>query len=142
MRTMNTRYESSWKTPLNAKTAFRRFPRTKPDVPSQGLITAGTVRKIPVPVNPLPTNRSELRLNNNASVKLHAGRKTPAISPFPNWDISFDRPSLTCKQKRGPTHQPSSDVARRLPPQFSPERKTMQSQANYARHSLDATLDP
>ena len=24
--------------PLNAKTAFRRFPRTKPDVPSQGLI--------------------------------------------------------------------------------------------------------
>lgn len=31
--------------PLNAKTAFRRFPRTKPDVPSQGLITAITLRE-------------------------------------------------------------------------------------------------
>ena len=38
--------------PLNAKTAFRRFPRAKPDVPSQGLITVGTLRKNPIPVNP------------------------------------------------------------------------------------------
>ena len=29
---------SSENSPLNAKTAFRRFPRTKPDVPSLGLI--------------------------------------------------------------------------------------------------------
>lgn len=105
--------------PLNAKTAFRRFPRTKPDVPSQGLITAGTVRKSPVPVNPLPTNRSELRLSNNASVKLHASRMPPAITSFPNWDVSFGRPNLTSKQKRGPTNQPSSGVARRLPPQLT-----------------------
>lgn len=35
--------------PLNAKTAFRRFPRTKPDVPSQGLITAITLRESPGP---------------------------------------------------------------------------------------------
>lgn len=34
---------------LNAKTAFRRFPRTKPDVPSQGLITAITLRENPGP---------------------------------------------------------------------------------------------
>ena len=37
--------------PLNAKTAFRRFPRAKPDVPSQGLITVGTLRNNPIPVN-------------------------------------------------------------------------------------------
>lgn len=30
--------------PLNAKTAFRRFPRTKPDIPSQGLIMPITLR--------------------------------------------------------------------------------------------------
>ena len=30
---------------LNAKTAFRRFPRTKPDVPSQDLITPITLRE-------------------------------------------------------------------------------------------------
>lgn len=72
------------KQPLNAKTAFRRFPRTKPDVPSQGLITGGTVRKSPVLVNPLPTNRSELRLSNNASVKLHVSRKSHASSSFLN----------------------------------------------------------
>ena len=39
------------KSPLNAKTAFRRFPRAKPDVPSQGLITVGTLRNNPIPVN-------------------------------------------------------------------------------------------
>ena len=53
------------------------------------------------------------------SVKLHTSRKTPAITSFPNWDVSFDRPNLTCKQKRGPTHQPFSGVARRLPPQLN-----------------------
>lgn len=31
--------------PLNAKTAFRRFPRTKPNVSSQGLITPITLRE-------------------------------------------------------------------------------------------------
>lgn len=30
--------------PLNAKTAFRRLPRTKPDVPSQGPFKASTLR--------------------------------------------------------------------------------------------------
>lgn len=39
--------------PLNAKTAFRRFPRTKPDVPSQGLITSVTLRKNSGSVNPI-----------------------------------------------------------------------------------------
>lgn len=33
------------KQPLNAKTAFRRFPRTKPNVSSQGLITPNTLRE-------------------------------------------------------------------------------------------------
>ena len=69
---------------LNAKTAFRRFPRTKPDVPSQGLFTVGTLRKSPIPVNPLPRNPSELKPSSIASVKLHASKKTPAIPPFPN----------------------------------------------------------
>ena len=107
------------KQPFNAKTAYRRFPRTKPDVPSQGLITVGTLRKNPISVNPLPASRSEIRLSSNASVKLHVSRKTPATTSFPNWDVSFDRPNLTSKQKRGPTHQPSSGVARRLPPQLT-----------------------
>lgn len=40
--------------PLNAKTAFRRFPRTKPDVPSQGLITTFTLRENSGAVNPIP----------------------------------------------------------------------------------------
>lgn len=40
--------------PLNAKTAFRRFPRTKPDVPSQGLITRVTLSEDPGSVNPVP----------------------------------------------------------------------------------------
>lgn len=87
--------------PLNAKTAFRRFPRTKPDVPSQGLITVGTLRKNPISVNPLPASRSELRLSSNASVKLHVSRKTPATTSFPNRDVSFDRPNLTSEQKEG-----------------------------------------
>ena len=107
------------KQPFNAKTAYRRFPRTKPDIPSQGLITVGTLRKNPISVNPLPASRSEIRLSSNASVKLHVSRKTPATTSFPNWDVSFDRPNLTSKQKRGPTHQPSSGVARRLPPQLT-----------------------
>lgn len=86
---------------LNAKTAYRRFPRTKPDAPSQGLITVGTLRKNPISVNPLPASRSELRLSSNASVKLHVSRKTPATTSFPNRDVSFDRPNLTSKQKEG-----------------------------------------
>lgn len=69
---------------LNAKTAYRRFPRTKPDVPSQGLFTVGTLRKNPISVNPLPASRSELRLSGNASVKLHASKKTPSIWSIPN----------------------------------------------------------
>lgn len=86
---------------LNAKTAYRRFPRTKLDVPSQGLITVGTLRKNPISVNPLPASRSELRLSSNASAKLHVSRKTPATTSFPNWDVSFDRPNLTSEQKEG-----------------------------------------
>lgn len=79
------RYEFRWKNNLlNAKTAYRRFPRTKPDVPSQGLITVETIRNNPIPVNPLPASRSELRLSSNASVKLHASKKTPAIWSIPN----------------------------------------------------------
>ena len=104
---------------LNAKTAYRRFPRTKPDVPSQGPITVAPSRKNPISVNPLPASRNELRLSSNASVKLHVSRKTPATTSFPNLDVSFDRPNLTSKQKRGPTHQPSSGVARRPPPQLT-----------------------
>lgn len=114
------RYEFRWKNDLlNAKNAYRRFPRTKPDVPSQGLITVGTLRKNPISVNPLPASCSEIRLNSNASVKLHVSRKTPATTSFPNRDVNFDRPNLTSKQKRGATHQPSSGVAQRLPPQLT-----------------------
>ena len=51
------------KQPLNTKTAFRRFPRTKPDVPSQGLFTVGTLRKSPVPVKPLPEKSNDYELN-------------------------------------------------------------------------------
>ena len=40
--------------PLNAKTAFRRLPRTKPDIPSQGLITRLTLRESSGSVNPMP----------------------------------------------------------------------------------------
>ena len=68
---------------LNAKTAYRRFPRTKPDVPSQGLFTVGTLRKNPISVNPLPASRSELRLSGNASVKLHASKKHLQFDLFP-----------------------------------------------------------
>ena len=79
------RYEFRRKNNLiNAQTACRRFPRTKPDVPSQGLFTVGTLRKNPISVNPLPASRSELRLSGNASVKLHASKKTPAIWSIPN----------------------------------------------------------
>ena len=79
------RYEFRGKNSLlNAKTAYQRFPRTKPDVPSQGPITVAPSRKNPISVNPLPANRSELRLGNNTSVKLHASRKTYTISSFPN----------------------------------------------------------
>lgn len=40
--------------PLNAKTAFRRFPQTKPNVSSQGLITRLTLRESSESVNPMP----------------------------------------------------------------------------------------
>ena len=49
------RYEFRRKNNLvNAKTAFRRFPRTKPDVPSQGLITVETLINCSIPVNHYP----------------------------------------------------------------------------------------
>ena len=70
--------------PLNAKTAYRRLPRTKPDIPSQGLIAARALRKGPAPVKPLPEKRGKQELREHASVELHASRKTPAISPFLN----------------------------------------------------------
>lgn len=38
--------------PFKRKTAFRRFLRTKPDAPSQGLHAIRTLRKSPIPVNP------------------------------------------------------------------------------------------
>ena len=41
----NTNKCPSVNSPLNAKTAFRRFPRTKPNVSSQGLITRITLRE-------------------------------------------------------------------------------------------------
>lgn len=75
---------SSENSPLNAKTAYRRLPRTKPDIPSQGLITARALRKGPAPVKPLPEKRGRQELREHASVELHASRKTPAISPFLN----------------------------------------------------------
>ena len=43
-----------WKTAPERKKAFQRFPRTKPDAPSQGLITVLALRKFTIPVNPLP----------------------------------------------------------------------------------------
>ena len=45
VRRRRTRQTPLEKRHLKRKTAFQRFPRTKPDVPSQGLITIGTVRK-------------------------------------------------------------------------------------------------
>ncbi len=40
--------------PLDTKTAFRRLPRTKPDIPSQGLITRLTLRESSGSINPMP----------------------------------------------------------------------------------------
>lgn len=64
------RYEFRWKNNLlNAKTAFRRFPRTKPDVPSQGLITVETLRNNPIPVNHYPNGTTTVELNRKADLR-------------------------------------------------------------------------
>lgn len=55
--------------PLNAKTAFRRLLRTKPDVSSQGLITVGTLRKNPIPVNHYPDGMTTVELNRKADLR-------------------------------------------------------------------------
>lgn len=70
--------------PLNAKTAFRRFLRTKSDVPSQGIFIVGTLGKSKSQFLLYRGNRRKLRLSNNASVKLRASRKSHAISSFLN----------------------------------------------------------
>lgn len=60
---IENRYEFRWKNNLlNAKTAYRRLPRTKPDVPSQGLLTTRTLRKSPITVNPQPGNPQRLKV--------------------------------------------------------------------------------
>ena len=63
--------------PLNAKTAFRRFPRTKPDVPSQGLITENTLRKNSETVNPIAQNS---RINLYPSRGSGGGAGSPACA--------------------------------------------------------------
>lgn len=55
--------------PLNAKTAFRRFPRTKPDVPSRGLITVKTLRNNPIPVNHYQDGMTTVELNRKADLR-------------------------------------------------------------------------
>ena len=55
--------------PLNAKTAFRRLLRTKPDVSSQGLITVGTLRKSPISVNHYPDGMTTVELNRKADLR-------------------------------------------------------------------------
>ncbi len=54
---------------FNAKTAFRRFPRTKPDVPSQGLITVEKIRNNPTPVNHYPDGMTTVELNRKADLR-------------------------------------------------------------------------
>lgn len=54
---------------LNAKTAYRRFPRTKPDVPSQGLITVEKLRNNPTPVNHYPDGMTTVELNRKADLR-------------------------------------------------------------------------
>lgn len=54
---------------LNAKTAYRRFPRTKPDVPSQGLITVETLRNNPTAVNHYPDGMTTFELNRKADLR-------------------------------------------------------------------------
>lgn len=64
------RNEFRWKNNLlNAKTAFRRFPRTKPDVPSQGLITVEKLRNNPIPVNHYPDGMTTVELNGKANLR-------------------------------------------------------------------------
>lgn len=46
-------------------------------------------------------------------------RKTAGYLFSPKWGPCFAKPNSASKLKRGPTHQPSSGVARRLPPQLS-----------------------
>ena len=57
------------KQPFNAKTAYRRFPRTKPDVPSQGLITVEDLRNNPTPVNHYPDGMTTVELNRKADLR-------------------------------------------------------------------------
>lgn len=64
-----TATKSAGNSPLNAKTAFRRFPRTKPDVPSQGLITVETLRNNPIPVNQYPDGMTTVELNRKADLR-------------------------------------------------------------------------
>ena len=54
---------------LNAKTAFRRFPRTNPDIPSQGLITVETLRNNPMPINHYPDGMTTVELNRKADLR-------------------------------------------------------------------------
>ncbi len=68
-RKRETRQRPRTNIPLNAKTAFRRFPRTKPDVPSQGLITVETLRNNPIPVNHYPDGMTTVELNRKADLR-------------------------------------------------------------------------
>lgn len=68
-RKRETRQTPLGKQPLNAKTAFRRFPRTKPDIPSQGLITVETLRNNPMPVNHYPDGMTTVELNRKADLR-------------------------------------------------------------------------
>lgn len=64
-----TATKSAGNSPLNAKTAFRRFPRTKLDVPSQGLITVETLRNNPIPINHYPDGMTTVELNRKADLR-------------------------------------------------------------------------
>ena len=104
--------------PLNAKTAFRRFPRTKPDVPSQGLLTTRTLRKSPIPVNPQPGNPQRIKAEQQCVSKVTCEQKNTCNLVYSQLRCKFWQ-AESYIQKREPTHQPSSGVARRLPPQLT-----------------------
>lgn len=75
--------------PLNAKTAFRRFPRTKPDVPSQGLITVGTLRKSPAPVNPQPRKPQRIKADQPRVSKVTCEQKNTHYFAFSQLRCKF-----------------------------------------------------
>ena len=104
--------------PLNAKTAFRRLPRTKPDVPSQGLLTTRTLRKSPIPVNPQPGNPQRIKAEQQCVSKVTCEQKNTCNLVYSQLRCKFWQ-AESYIQKREPTHQPSSGVARRLPPQLT-----------------------